>query len=102
MADRKAMEGIFFVLKTGCPWKALDVTSICSGSTAHERFQQWQKAGVFLAFWKKSLKKYQARIGIDWSWLSLDTSLVKAPVAGSKKQEKIRRTEENKGKNEVS
>ncbi len=29
-------------------WKALDATGICSGSTAHLRFQEWVAAGVFL------------------------------------------------------
>lgn len=83
--DRIAMNGIFFVLKTGCPWRALDVTGICSGATAHRRFQEWRKAGVFKAFWKKELQRYDECQGIDWKWQSLDTSFVKSPIAGSKK-----------------
>ncbi len=39
--DRTCANGIFYVLRTGCPWKALDATGICSGSTAHLRFQEW-------------------------------------------------------------
>jgi len=27
--DRKTMNGILFVLRTGCQWQALDSTSIC-------------------------------------------------------------------------
>lgn len=38
--NRQCMDGIFFVLRTGCQWKALDATKICSGSTAHARFQE--------------------------------------------------------------
>lgn len=79
------MSGIFFVLKTGVQWKALDATSICSGSTAHKRFEEWVNAGVFHAFWKRGLEHYNTRVGLDWSWLSLDAALHKAPVAGSKK-----------------
>jgi hypothetical protein len=30
---------IFFVLRTTCPWGALDATGICSHSAAHRRFQ---------------------------------------------------------------
>jgi transposase len=85
------MNGILFVLKTGCQWKALDATSICSGSVAHQRFQAWTKAGVFHDFWVKGLERYDEVKGIDWSWLSLDGTLNKAPVAGSKKQAKTRR-----------
>jgi transposase len=102
VSDKKAMEGIFFVLRTGCQWKALDVTGICSASAAHRRFQDWAKQGVFEEFWKKGLRKYDEAKGIDWRWLSLDTSLHKAPIAGSKKQVKTRRIEANKERNAVS
>ncbi len=33
--DRQVMQAILFVLRTGCQWKALDGTGLCSGSTAH-------------------------------------------------------------------
>ena len=51
MPDRQVLDGIFFVLRTGCPWKVLRVTGICSGRTAHARFQQWGQAGVFARLW---------------------------------------------------
>lgn len=86
MRDRKALDGIFFVLKkTGCPWRALDATGICRGATAHLRFQQWRQAGVFKALWKKELQRYDTLKGIDWKWQSLDASFAKAPIAGTKK-----------------
>jgi len=49
------MEAILFVLSTGCQWKALDATGLCPGSTAHDRFQEWAKAGVFRRLWKAGL-----------------------------------------------
>lgn len=84
VADRVCMDGIFFVLRTGCQWKALDQTKICSGSTAHTRFQQWVQAGVFLEFWKAGLLEYDELKGIDWEWLSMDGAMTKAPLAGEK------------------
>jgi transposase len=97
ISDRQAMNGIFFVLKTGCQWRALDVTGICPGSTAHDRFQKWRKAGVFREFWKKGLQKYDECKGIDWEWQSLDASFAKAPVAGSKKnRQKPHRSRQNR------
>ena len=39
--DRKAMDAIFFVLRTGCQWNALNQTNICSSRSAHRRFQEW-------------------------------------------------------------
>jgi transposase len=44
--DRQAMNGIFFILRMDCRWKALDATGICSGGLAHVRFQASREAGV--------------------------------------------------------
>lgn len=82
--DRTCMDGIFFVLRTGCQWKALDETGICSGSTAHTRFQSWVQSGVFLELWKAGLQEYDEGKGLDWEWLSMDGALTKAPLAGEK------------------
>ncbi len=82
--DRQCMDGIIFVLRTGCQWKALDETKICSASTAHARFQEWVQAGVFLEFWKAGLMEYDALKGIDWEWLAMDGAMTKAPLAGGK------------------
>ena len=35
--DRKAMDAIFFVRRTGCQWQALHETQICSRSSAQRR-----------------------------------------------------------------
>ncbi len=59
--------GIFYVLRTGCQWKALDATKICSGSTAHLRFQQWVAAGVFRELRQSGLERYDELKGLDWS-----------------------------------
>lgn len=83
--DREALDGILFVLRTGCQWKALDATGICSGSTAHSRFQKWVQAGVFHAFWRQGLLAYDELKGIDWSWLAMDGAMTKAPLGGEKK-----------------
>ena len=55
--DRKAMDAIFFVLRTGCQWNALNATSICSSSSAHRRFQEWTAAGVFVTLWAQGLQE---------------------------------------------
>jgi transposase len=82
--DRQVMDAIFFVLRTGCQWKALDETNICSGSVAHARFQHWVAAGVFLRFWQEGLHEYDECKGIDWSWQSMDGAMTKAPLGGEK------------------
>ena len=90
------MNGIFFVLRTGCQWKALDATGICSGSTAHARFQEWRRAGLFERFWALGLEEYDTAKGIDWSWLAMDGATTKAPLGGTKKAGEIQRIEANK------
>lgn len=99
--DRDAMNAILFVLRTGCQWNALDATGICSCSSAYRRFREWTGAGVFEAFWRKGLTRYDGLKGIDWSWLSMDGVMTKAPVAGSKKPGRTRRTGASKASNAV-
>ena len=90
--DRVCMDAIFFVLRTGCQWKALDATRFCPGSTAHDRFQEWLRDGVFLALWKSGLLEYDCVRGIDWGWLSMDGCMTKAPLGGEKDGEKSHRS----------
>lgn len=82
--DREALDAIFFVLRTGCQWKALDATGLCKGSTAHSRFQQWVQAGVFARLWDEALRDYDDLIGLNFDWMALDGSLHKAPLGGEK------------------
>ena len=84
VADRKAMDAIFFVLRTGCQWGALDATGICSHSSAHRRFQEWTAAGVFVNLWANGLQEYDQLKGLDWQWLAMDGAMTKAPLGGEK------------------
>ncbi len=36
-------------------WNALNATAICSSSSAHRRFQEWEQAGVFAEIWRQEL-----------------------------------------------
>lgn len=89
--DRDAMNAIFFVLKTGCQWNALNETGICSSSTAHKRFQEWVKDGTFKRVWKHCLAQYDELQGIDWSFCSTDGAMTKAPLGGGKNRQKSHR-----------
>jgi transposase len=81
---RKVMDAIFFVLRTGCQWNALNATGMCSSSSAHRWFQVWTRAGVFRKLWKRSLKEYDQLEGIEWAWQSMDGAMTKAPLGGEK------------------
>jgi putative transposase len=95
--DRVCMEAIFYVLRTGCQWKALDATRFCPGSTAHDRFQLWIEPGVFQALWEAGLMAYDDGQGIDWAWLSMDGCMTKAPLGGEKDRPQSHGSGETRG-----
>lgn len=80
--DRVCLSGILFVLRTGCQWNALSATGICPSSTAHDRFSLWVRDGTFERFFHGGVKDYDELVGIDWSFLSLDGAMTKAPLGG--------------------
>jgi putative transposase len=80
--DRRCADAIFYVLRTGCQWAALNQTELCAKSTAHDRFQEWADAGVFLALWQAGVEQFDELKGIDWDWLSMDGAMTKAPLGG--------------------
>lgn len=89
--NRAAMDAVFFVLRTGCQWNALNGTGICSSSSAHRRFLEWTEAGVFELLWVQGLLHYDQLQGIDWSWLSMDGAMTKAPLGGEKHRQEPHR-----------
>ena len=67
--NRSAMDAILLVLRTGMQWNALDTMGVCSSSSAHRRFQEWERAGVFAetgarGFW--STTRPWASTGNGW------------------------------------
>jgi putative transposase len=64
--------------------QALDQTELCAHSTAHDRFQEWVQASVFLKLWQVGVEWFDELSGIDWDWLSMDGATTKAPLGGEK------------------
>jgi putative transposase len=82
--NRAVLNGIWYVLWTGCQWKAVhrDWFGVCS-STLHQRFQEWQQAGIFLKPMRMLVKFYGRHQGIGWLWQSIDSKSCPAPLGGS-------------------
>ena len=78
---RKVMDGILYVLRTGCQWKMLP-NEFGSGSTCHRRFQQWVKLDIFKKIWIILLKEYDNKKGIKWMWQSIDQHINKVTFRG--------------------
>jgi putative transposase len=79
--DRRMMTAIFYVMRTGIQWTAIP-RSLSPHSTAHDRFQEWQAAGLFERLWVEGLYAYDEEVGIDWTWQAMDGAMTKAPLGG--------------------
>lgn len=85
-ADNRAiLNGIWYVLWTGCQWKAIhrDWFGVCS-SVLHERFQTWQQQGIFQRIMETMVRFYDDRRKVDWEWQSIDSKSCPAPLGGEK------------------
>jgi transposase len=93
---RRVMDGIFYVLRTGCQWKAAPA-EFGSGSSLHRYFQEFARRHLFHKLWKYLLRRYDQLRGIQWKWQSLDGSMSKAPLGGEKNREKPYRSRQTGG-----
>lgn len=75
----KMFLAIFYVLRTGIQWKALP-RCLGAPSTVHDRFQQWEKAGVFRRLWESGIVQLHTEGILDWSFQSIDGAMTKAPL----------------------
>ena len=77
---RRTLEGIFYLLRTGCQWQACPRV-FGAPSTVYYYFHLWQRAGVFGQIWANTVAEYADLVGLDVDCQSLDGSMVKAPLA---------------------
>jgi transposase len=82
--DRKVLNGIFFVLRTGTPWRDLP-ERYGPYTTVYNRFNRWAKRGV----WLKVFEALAA--GSPQSMHLIDSSIVRAHqhAAGGKRGARI-------------
>lgn len=97
---RTVLDGILYVLRTGCQWKAVP-KEFGSGSTCHKRFQEGERAGIFEKLWGRLLARYDELRHIQWHFQSLDSATVKAPWGG-RRRVRIPRIEANPAQNGIS
>lgn len=82
--DRECFKVMLVRLVTGCSWE--DAEFLCgkvvSDTTARSRRDEWVDAGVFDAISHQAIEGYDRICGLDFSDVSLDGSLHKAPCGG--------------------
>ena len=79
--DRPIFAALIYLLRTGTLWNALP-KEFPASSTVHDRFQEWEAAGVFTALWQAGLDEYDEVAGLDWQWQAVDGVMTKAPFGG--------------------
>jgi putative transposase len=83
-ADTRAViNGIWYILWTGCQWKAVHRSWFgVASSVLHERFQTWQREGRFAKIMQALLRFYDRRRRIRWQWQAIDSRSCAAPLGG--------------------
>jgi putative transposase len=81
--NHQCMTAILYVLRNGGEWSSIPA-SLGKKSTMHDRFQEWNRAGVFENIWTAALELLQYLEALDLEWQSMDGAMVKAPLGGEK------------------
>jgi putative transposase len=77
--DRKILNGLIWLARTGSQWVAIP-RQFGAKSTVHDRFQEWVEGGAFEKAWALLLHEFDGLEGIDWTWQAADGCIVKAPL----------------------
>src|SRR5437764_1125056 len=87
--DRRLMlDGIFWVLATGAPWRDLP-ERFGPFQSVHRYFSQWRKAGVFAKVIEALQVKLDNRGLIDWDLWCVDGASVRATRAAAGADKKV-------------
>jgi transposase len=81
--DRPCLEGILYVLKTGCQWQMLPSCELWpSGSTCWRRFAEWTAAGIWPQLHRLLLNALGVAGQIDLSVAVVDSASTRAVKGG--------------------
>jgi transposase len=75
--DRRTIDGILYVLKTGCRWQDLPA-GYGAYVTAWRRLRAWARDGTWQRVWQALLADLEADRRLDWERCALDGSYVRA------------------------
>ena len=91
--DRKTLNGILFVLLSGCRWSDMPVV-YGSHKTAWRRLKEWEQQGVWERLWRECLNASYEAGEVNLTEVALDSSTVAAKKGRSRR---LRRTQEDPG-----
>jgi transposase len=76
-SDRKVLEGILWMLRSGARWQDLP-EEFPSPATCWRRLRDWEEQGVWLKIWRAFLAELNERKQLQWSESFLDGSFAPA------------------------
>ncbi|WP_246459063.1 IS5 family transposase [Amycolatopsis jiangsuensis] len=82
VGDRAVFTAIVFVLTSGCAWRHLPPSFGVTVPTAHRRFTEWTKVGLWRDVHRAVLDELGGKGMIDWSRAVLDGASVRAKKGG--------------------
>ncbi len=74
---RKVVNGIFWVLRSGAPWRDLP-ERYGSWKTVYDRFRRWADDGTLQSIARKLQGELDAEGHIDWEQLGADSTTIRA------------------------
>jgi len=81
--DRRTLDGILYVLITGCRWQDLPC-EYGAPTTAWRRLKRWGGEGVWECIWRAALAALDQLGQLDWTMAFLDGSFAPAKNGGDK------------------
>jgi transposase len=88
-SDRRTqLNGIFWILATGAPWRDLP-ERFGPWQTVYDHFRNWRKSGVFAAIIEALQVKLDNKGYIDWELWCVDGSSVRAARAAAGADKKV-------------
>ena len=82
ISDRDCFEAILFRLVTGCSWDVAGRLGKGSETTLRRRRDEWEAAGACQHLVEEAINAFDKVIGLDFTDVSIDGSLHKAPAGG--------------------
>ena len=79
--QRKALDGIIHVGRTGCQWNKLP-KEFGDDSSVHRTFQRWVELGIFVSVMAAIIEHCAELGGVNWQWQSADGVMGKARLGG--------------------
>lgn len=78
---RSALNGIVYVMRSGCQWNRLP-EKFGDDASIHRTMQRWIAKGILERIWAMLVGNCDELGGLDWDWQSADGAMGKARFGG--------------------